>query len=354
MPHLSSILIAALVGLSGVSSQVTGSNSLSDKTATDAALTQLCSEEATKNILACSIRASCKKVSCHSKDNTCSDATLLVTACRTDAAIASKSSACNIVTASCPNGSESSNSQCAPLGGLPATLTVQQNLFNACKAMKMDGCQDCAAPSSNATIANCNVMSVYSRICSTMPDMSNCQPYNLLCGQSPLPTALAAYCPAAAKDSHCSGEGIPAAFDDSAPLMQMYLHTGISDYVLFKTFVPTTNGQYAGAFIFSATLSVLFFCVSEFRRMRLAVHHAYRRSLNPTKSSGRSWNSKVEIYQMELAALRTIEVFIGYMVMLIVMTCNVGLIVAVMVGVFIGTYVLDRSCAIETQGTHCM
>ncbi|KAJ8326352.1 hypothetical protein O5D80_005109 [Batrachochytrium dendrobatidis] len=347
MARLPYMLICAIVLLQGVMAQ--SSNGLADPQQASTALSQLCTAPATKNLLSCSIRAACKSSLTSSSDPSCSDAVLLTTACKTDAAVASASGACSLVSASCPAGSESSISQCTPVKGLLPTLTLQQNIFNICTAMKMEGCGACPTPIDNSTVASCDVMGTYAQLCTVMPDMSNCKSMSAMCGQSPLPLALAAYCPNVASSQ--PGSPSTSAFDTTIPEMKMYLHTGITDYVLFKSFVPRTLNQYVGAVVVSIALSIVFFIISAFRKSRLIVHAAYRQTI--AKSTFKFWDTKTELYQLENAILRTLEVFVGYMMMLIVMTFNVGLIIAVLAGVLIGSYVFDRSTATAENSNVC-
>ncbi|KAL2915884.1 hypothetical protein HK105_204585 [Polyrhizophydium stewartii] len=329
---LARLVLAAIAAAAHAAAQTGG---LADPAAAAASLSQLCAASSTQHLAACSLKTSCKTTT----TGACADATLLATACETDAAVAASSSACAPVTAACPSGA-SSSALCAPVPALPSTLELQQRIFVICKVMNMDGCNKCAAPATNTTVASCDVMAVYSQLCHAMPDMSSCTPYNTMCAQSPLPNALAPFCPSAAGSTDST---LPSAFDETAPLMQMFLHTGINDYVLFKSFVPRNNGQYFGALVFSFALAVLYHAISAFRKWRLAAFAAQARALAASGNKNRKWSPRTEIQQLEKAVTRAVEVFVSYMLMLIVMAFNVGLIFAVIVGVLVGSYIFDRS-----------
>lgn len=195
--------------------------------------------------------------------------------------------------------------------------SIQTAVSNLCTAMPgMNGCSSCT----NSSCAD--PMASYSLLCQSMPGMSNCATYTQLCAVSPLPSSLSPYCPSS------SGTVIPQ--------MQMFFHSGIVDYVLFEGFVPQTTGQYVGALIFAFALSFLLFMVQAFRSYRKALH---AKNLKSVKGSLLS----TELRYMELASLRMVEVFISYFMMLIAMTYNAGLFVALLVGVFVGSWAFDRN-----------
>ncbi|KAI8928923.1 Ctr copper transporter family-domain-containing protein [Entophlyctis helioformis] len=373
---LAVVAVAAALPPAGlVAAQQTG---LADPATAQASLSQLCAAPTTQRLVACSLRSTCKSPSA---DTSCSDANLLATACQSDAAVAGGAAACSPVAATCgAAGTAPTSPLCASVPGLPSTLETQQRIFNVCKAMRMEGCDACPAPASNTTVSNCNVMAVYAQLCKAMPEMSNCAPYNKFCAQSPLPAALAPYCPAG---SSSSSDGLGSAIED-VPLMQMYFHTGIQDYVLFKSFVPRSTGQYAGAWLLAFGLSVLYFAIGAFRKSRLDVHHAYRLSLVPASefsqpgqpsgesgdiqdlkskaastaalvtAANKTWDVRVEVYQLEKSLLTMVEALVSYLMMLIVMTFNVGLVIGVLVGIFVGSYVFDRSVRLDNApATHC-
>merc|ERR1719231_855147 len=43
--------------------------------------------------------------------------------------------------------------------------------------------------------------------------------------------------------------------DGPVPSMIMYFHTGINEYILFKSWVPTNQGQYIGTLLFIVALA---------------------------------------------------------------------------------------------------
>ena len=103
--------------------------------------------------------------------------------------------------------------------------------------MNMAECSTCSSSitSSNQSYASCDIMGTYSKLCQSMPDMSDCKMYSSMCSSNP-------------SLSSCS-------LALSPPPMKMYFHTGILDYVLFESWVPRTIGQYTGAIFFIFCLS---------------------------------------------------------------------------------------------------
>ncbi|KAJ3164875.1 hypothetical protein HK101_000348 [Irineochytrium annulatum] len=235
------------------------------------------------------------------------------------------------------------SSSCPPaLPSLPSTSAVAGYIPSICNSMKMDGCDACTFAKGSAFASNpgCDAMKAYATLCAAMPGMKECGAFSNLCKANP----TFSYCPGAAAaaqaaagnaGSSSAGSGAAAAGSISAdnsedatmtfpPEMQMYLHTGIVDYVLFKNWVPRTNAQYAGTWIFCFGLSVLY---EAWLRMQLW-------ALN-------DWSRRPRVSNVVRATVRgsgrAVSALFAYILMLIVMSFNVGLIFAVVIGLGVGS-----------------
>eukprot|EP01122_Echinamoeba_exundans_P007376 TRINITY_DN2257_c0_g1_i3.p1 TRINITY_DN2257_c0_g1~~TRINITY_DN2257_c0_g1_i3.p1 ORF type:complete len:102 (-),score=9.17 TRINITY_DN2257_c0_g1_i3:180-485(-) len=63
---------------------------------------------------------------------------------------------------------------------VPNTMTTTSNVKSICAEMpSMNGCDKCQKPSA------CDLLSVYSQLCSDMPDMSQCGAWTTLCKAEP-------------------------------------------------------------------------------------------------------------------------------------------------------------------------
>jgi copper transporter 1 len=127
----------------------------------------------------------------------------------------------------------------------------------------------------------------------------------------------------------------------------MYFHTGIKDYVLFKQWVPTSDGYYVGTWI-AVFLFGVFYEALKVLRTRLekkwqAQFEAQSESqylLNP------SFFAPQQPFRLSVDLMRgimhTVEVGWGLLIMLVAMTYNVGLFFGVLAGAFVGSVALGR------------
>lgn len=100
-------------------------------------------------------------------------------------------------------------------------------------------------------------------------------------------------------------------------------------FILFPGFAPTNEGEYVGALIFSVTVSIIAYAIGSFKRKRAAGH-----MLNPGKFD-----------LLERSATQTLHAVFLYLMMLLVMTFNVGIAFAVLFGIFVGSFVFDSEKA---------
>jgi len=124
--------------------------------------------------------------------------------------------------------------------------------------------------------------------------------------------------------------------------MRMYFHWSFLDYVLFQKWVPNSTGTYTATWI-AVLVFTIFFEVLKLMRTRYEKKWAAQEytSINSTglMDGEAPFRAKIDISR---AFLHTIEVGWGFLVMLIVMTYNVGLFLAVLAGSFIGMLLVGR------------
>jgi solute carrier family 31 (copper transporter), member 1 len=140
------------------------------------------------------------------------------------------------------------------------------------------------------------------------------------------------------------------------PYMRMYFHTGLVEYVLFKGWVPRTGWQYALSWIFVAFITIfgLFLksCRHHYDQM-LRQKEVERSSqeehplLAKIAVANKSVNPNVfravfpQRKHFKVNAIRMLYVIpivtIDFLVMLVAMTFNVGLFIAVVTGYALGT-----------------
>eukprot|EP00741_Cyanophora_paradoxa_P006311 tig00000989_g6118.t1 len=116
----------------------------------------------------------------------------------------------------------------------PTTEQVNERVQGICSEMRMDGCEKCAPV---GKWLQCDIQAVYGQLCSAMPNMKQCDLWSATCGKltgdwTPIG------CPAPAGS---------ASISTPAPSMIMYFHAGINEYILFKSWVPKTDGEMVGA-----------------------------------------------------------------------------------------------------------
>jgi len=233
-------------------------------------------------------------------------------------------------------------SMCSPING---TSSVQQCKMNAiqapnssycfslitdmCSEMFMDGCAECTK--------SCEYLQYYSDMCLSMPDMSDCADWKKMCspiGDWPL----------------CNSEAA------GVPIMRMYFHTGIMDYVLFKKWVPRSDGFYVFTwfvvFLFGVSYEFLKLIRTRLEKRWNAEFEAQAeyQAINNGGKTELLLNSSFFAAQMPFrwdvdllrAFLHLLEVAWGLLIMLVAMTFNVGLFFAVLAGAFVGMLFVGR------------
>ncbi|KAJ3052027.1 hypothetical protein HK097_006976 [Rhizophlyctis rosea] len=325
-----------------------------------ASLDSLCSQM--PGMPGCTLRTTCSSSPSSIPQEYCTSFSLLADICAADMP---NMSDCLSYQSVCKNSTTSS--QCtgpslSPIPSLPSTAQTTRQISSICTEMDMDGCDRCTIRP-NATYAECDLLGTYSHLCKAMPGMRQCAEWKQLCSITP-------------SLSFCS---INSASDPVE--MRMYFHTGIRDYILFFSWVPQNTAQYIGAVIGSILLGIVYeaFQVANLtlqrRREKVLItsdpatgisqtisvsstsavgKRSSRSSLPTTSSSSENLTpsqptitpvnpAKSNSYHLISALIRglsrIISATLAYLMMLVVMTYNVGLCIAIVVGLGIGSAV---------------
>lgn len=219
-----------------------------------------------------------------------------------------------------------------PIPGLPTTSYINDAIKSMCSGHFMTACSKC--PTSSPGYMNCDLLAVYSELCLSMPDMIECQQWKSMC-ESGL-TAWPEYCPS----------------NEQPPIMRMYFHTGIVDYILFKGWVARTDLQYVGSMVAIVLMAIVYEALQSFRAYLewrwnsvLAASNGEKLPLvGESNSINGEYTVAPFIFSVDVtrALLHTVEVALGYFLMLIAMTYNMGLFLAVLVGFFLGNLFFSR------------
>lgn len=104
---------------------------------------------------------------------------------------------------------------------IPSYDQALTNIKSICSSHFMNGCQTCNLENP----ADCDLLLLYSQLCKSMPYMSQCSNWKSMCSSSS-PFSVSSWnelCPSSDRIS------------SDPPIMRMYFHTGIIDYVLFES-----------------------------------------------------------------------------------------------------------------------
>jgi len=180
-----------------------------------------------------------------------------------------------------------------------------------CGSMDMDGCEICHNDK------KCDRLKVYSDLCIQMDNMKQCDSWHSLC--------------------HMVSDW-PLCANTLVPQMKMYFHTGINEYLLFQELVPQTLGQYLIAillvFIVSFGYELLKLC-----RNKLTTNYRRKRDEKLGYTLGKILKWDKFIYVASNTSIYFLEICIGFLLMLLVMTYNLFICLAIIFGRLLGSFV---------------
>lgn len=218
---------------------------------------------------------------------------------------------------------------------LPSSKTTTEQIYSICNEMAMPGCETCKV-SSTSVYAECDLLGTYSFLCKAMPNMRQCGEYDSLCSN----------------DSTLPWCGTSSTKLDP-PIMRMFFHFGLSDYVLFESWVPRNGIQYFVAFVGCFLLAIFYELLQVFiakKEIDWAKNSESKvsnsKNDDPKVYYTTSWKNIGGFSQgksgvfiaFNRGLLRLLSTTIGYALMLIAMTFNVGLFLAVIFGFGFGSF----------------
>jgi len=220
---------------------------------------------------------------------------------------------------------------------IPSSMELGSMIQNICENMNMDGCDQC----DNQQMIPCNVLEVYSGLCQQMPEMEQCDSWHLMC-------------------RFVSGWPICQVGNGNLhPEMRMYFHSGIDDYILFQQWVPTSKGQYAGSFIAVLVFAFLF---EAFRYLRArlekkwAAEGSCHEEYTPLNDKSTELNEPAPEFRWHVdiprSLLQFLEVAWSLALMLVAMTFNIGLFIALCAGSAFGVLVFGRFLIGKGKSSH--
>jgi len=219
--------------------------------------------------------------------------------------------------------------------GLPGYPELLKNVTSMCKTMPgMTACSDCD---------QCTELQMYSELCKEMGgDMEECYEWNKFCKKIP-------------DWSLCSNTP-----GDIIPLMQMYFHWGIYDYILFKTWVPY-NGLTYGISLIAVFFMALLHEGFKVAKVNLEIRWKLDARFDPVARTASTINMKSHMtivyspfdWRRDLlrALYRCIDVASHFFIMLITMTFNAGLFIAVVLGYGAGHLLFSRLSKPQLAGS---
>lgn len=252
---------------------------------------------------------------------------------------------------------------------LPTTKEIKVAAAELCSSMEMEECK-CMSDVNKSGSTACNYFDIYMKGCSSMPEMEECRGiYDNVCKNI--------------KDIHYCSDGND--YNHISPSMKMYFHAGIHEYFLFKSYVPQNRNQYIFGLIIIFLLCIIYESLPTIGKSiekRIVINwegdinlpgswnatvEGIGYGISDTSASGilrgsegfienlinrvvfyskLGWKYLVyrltKINRKEIAlrsvqgSLRAMSLLIGYSLMLLAMTFNVGIFLTIVFGVGFG------------------
>jgi len=229
----------------------------------------------------------------------------------------------------------------APALPLPSSSQCLSSVSTICSDPMMMGMAGCSKCSTNhlAMGLPCEVLQVYSELCLSMSNMPECAKWKAVCDLVP-------------DWPICSYGG-----GTNMPPMRMYFHTGYLDYVLFEQWVPSNIGYYIATWLVVCLFAVFYEFFKLYRSSlerkwteNVGTEELEYMTINGEKTFYPRFRPRVDILR---AFLHFLEVAWGMVIMLVVMTFNLGLFFAVCGGAFLGMLFVGRFLKYEPKaGCH--
>ena len=221
-----------------------------------------------------------------------------------------------------------------PLQALPTTKQAKDLVNSICSEMDMIGCEECRGGLNH----RCDYFTTYTVLCQQMPGMQQCSSFNSMCKWNQ-------YFDFCLDDSRDPTTDLP-------PTMKMFFHFSYRDYILFESWVPNGFFSYliACIFCFSCALGyeyLLFFKAQFERRIQKQQLASY---VSPSHDRnillgmdniedpllGTSSFTDTTQIRIHRGLMRCATISGAYILMLLIMSYNVGLLISVVLGLGVG------------------
>jgi len=221
----------------------------------------------------------------------------------------------------------------SPALPLPSSMDCLNMVTTICSKMSMSGCSKCSTLEVAMGLP-CEVLKVYSDLCIAMPNMQECSKWQAVCDLVP-------------DWPICRKGG-----SDDVPQMKMFFHGGFMDYVLFEEWVPTSIGYYIATWLVVCIFGVLFEFFKLYRStkekawMDVGTEDLQCLTVNGEKMFYPQFRIRVDLLR---SLFHFIEMAWSMLLMLVVMTFNIGLFFAVCFGAFVGMLFVGRFMKYEPK-----
>jgi len=202
------------------------------------------------------------------------------------------------------------------------TADLQELVNDLCTLHNMPECSECTDSQ-----MDCEVLTVYSNLCKLMPYMDLCSGWKSLCGVIP-------------SWPLCPEGSYPI------PVMRMYFHAAFEDYIFLESVVPSNLVQYIIALAFCFFLA---FFYEAFRIWFVVIERNWAlqgyESLPDTKMGfWKSFRTVKYVWKRDFVRgiLRMMEFLYSMLVMLLVMSFNIGFFVAIVLGVGFSSLIFGK------------
>mmetsp|Transcript_18671 Transcript_18671/g.36550 ORF Transcript_18671/g.36550 Transcript_18671/m.36550 type:complete len:333 (+) Transcript_18671:36-1034(+) len=326
------VLLCLFLGVEGQSSCIhepqnaSCANYLYPSSNSTADIKSLCSM---MSMVGCEIHTLCSSGKLQSQKY-CQPFSILADICAADGM--GKMPSCSNYVSLCSKGSVVK--QCATQHAIPEMVTTsiaKEDVLSMCNQMSMKGCEQCT------TLTSCPTpLETLSTLCREM-DMRQCAGYKDMCQATG--SELQYLCSTSSPDQ--------------PPMMRMYFHTGIKDYILFESAVPSSNFGFAVACLCCIVLGVLSTLARIWRQH--AMSSLSPASMIPLRESLGGFGGRKFCWKQNCAeaGFSVLIVTVDYSLMLLSMTFNVGIFLSVITGFALGKLFFSHRLSGKENTSHC-
>jgi hypothetical protein len=154
--------------------------------------------------------------------------------------------------------------------------------------------------------------------------MNQCLEFKQMCAGSSDSLAISSFC------------SLDPSSRRTPPSMKMFFHFGFSEYVLFQDWIPRDGLEYYGTILVLILISILYeFLLAYYTVLEATWGLNIGVAVYPYAISGQARSGSIRIAATRFG-FKFLSSTIGYALMLVTMTFNVGLYFAVVLGLAIG------------------